>query len=285
MPDRRVAGLAVALAVVLLIPAGPAPAAEDVTAAELRRLASRAERDPAAREELARVRRVDGRPVDVGAALAGADDDQRRARLRTLSEGTAGAAPPAAEARDEARRILDRRRYNPAEPPRPLRGVLRRIGGWLRPIGELFDDLRIPWPVQMILAVAALAVAMAVAGRLVRRRRADAVDAGTSSRRRRHDDPAALEREADDAERRGELDLALRLRFRAGLLRLDAAGAVKLKPSLTTGDLRRRLRSETLHDLTTAFEAVAYAGEHADADDVAAARQGWPRVLQEVARR
>ncbi|HVF74136.1 MAG TPA: DUF4129 domain-containing protein [Acidimicrobiales bacterium] len=281
---ERLACLLIVLFVGVGTSTGAATAAEEVTASELRTLAARAEHDPEARRELTEVRRVDGRPVDVAAALEGADETERRSRLRTLAEGAEGA--PVVGARDDAKRILDGRRYNPAEPPRPLRGVLRRIGGWLRPIGDLLAKLSIPDWAKGVLGLAVVAVAVAVAARLVSRRKAAAVasDEGREFRRRRHDDPAALEHQADDAERSGDYDLAVRLRFRAGLLRLDAAGVVELRPSLTTGELRRRLRSDTMRDLTTTFEAVAYAGEPADADDVAAARRDWPRVLQEARR-
>lgn len=300
MPDRRLAGALAALAVLLAVAATPAPAADDVTAGELQELARRAEHDPAARRALAEVRRVDGRPVDLSTALGGADEDEQRARLRTLAEGVvptegAGTSPSSsqAEARADARRILDGGRYNAAEPPRPLRGVLRKLGEWLRavvrPIADRWPDVGVPAALQGLLAVVVLAGAVVVATRLVRRRTAEAVGE-EEGRRRRGDrgaslDPDVLEREADHAERRGDLDAALRLRFRAGLVRLDAAGAIKLRPSLTTGEVRRHIRSEALQELTAAFEAVAYAGEPADADDVAAARREWPRVLAEVGRR
>jgi len=285
MRDRRAAALLTFLAVALVVSAGPVTAAEDVTGSELRELAARAEHDPAARQALAEVRRVDGRPVDMRAALEGADETERRARVRTLAEG--GGAAPVAGAQDDASRILEGRRYNPAQPPRPLRGVLRRVGGWLRPIGDVVERVRVPDWAKLVLAVAVLGAAIAVAARLVTRRKAVALgdSAHELRRRRRHDDPDALEREADDAERRGEFDVAVRLRFRAGLLRLDAAGALELRPSLTTGELRRRLPSEALADLASTFEAVAYAGDPADADDVAAARRDWPRVIHEVGRR
>lgn len=282
MADRRVGRLLIFVAAVCLGATAPAAAAEDVSAEELRALAGRAEHDPAARQALAEVRRVDGRPVDMGLALEGADEAERRSRLRTLADG--GEPVPVAGAGDDARRILEGRRYNPAQPPRPLRGVLRRLGDWLRPVGDLVGRVRIPDWAQVVLAVAVLAGAVAVAARLASRRKAVAVATGTlpEHRRKRRDDPGAIEREADDAERGGDFDLALRLRFRAGLLRLDAAGAVELRPSLTTGELRRRVPSDSLRELTSTFEAVAYAGEPADADDVAAARRDWPRVLQEV---
>lgn len=284
MPDRRAPRLLVLVlvAVACLAATGSATAAEDVTAAELRALAARAEHDPAARQALAEVRRVDGRRVDMRTALDTGDEAERQSRLRTLADGDRPVS--VAGAQDDARRILEGRRYNPAQPPRPLRGVLRRIGGWLRPIGDLVERVRIPDGAKVVLALAVLVAAVAVAARMATRRKAVAVagDAAHDARRRRRHDPAVLEREADEAERRGELDLALRLRFRAGLLRLDAAGVVELKPSLTTGELRRRLHSEALRDLTSTFEAVAYAGEPADADDVAAARRDWPRALHEV---
>lgn len=283
MPDRRVGRLLILVVVAWPAATGPAAAAEDVTAVELRTLAARGEHDPAARQALAEVRRVDGRSVDMAVVLQGADEAELRSRLRTLAEG--GPPVPVAGAQDDARRILDGRRYNPAQPPRPLRGVLRRVGGWLRPIGDLVEKVRIPDWAKVVLAVGVLLAAVAVAARLATRRKAVAVAGDTTrSARSRRDDPTALEREADEAARRSNFDLALRLRFRAGLLRLDAAGVVELRPSLTTGELRRRLRSEALRDLTSTFEAVAYAGEPADADDVAAARRGWPRVLQEVGR-
>lgn len=298
MPDRRLARLLVAPVVLLalLASAPAASAAEDVTAGEFRELARRAQHDPVARQELAAVRRVDGRPVDMGTALARGDEDERDARLRTLAEGTArpdaAAAQSQAEVREDARRILEGRRYNAPEPPRPLRGVLRKLGDWLRaltqPIADRLPSVDLPAPLQGLLAVAVLALAALVAANLVRRRTAEAVEGERRTRRAGgHDslDPDALDREADAAERRGDLDAAVRLRFRAGLLRLDAAGAIKLRPSLTTGEVRRNVRSEALRDLTSTFEAVAYAGDPAGPDDVAAARRDWPRVLAEVGRR
>ena len=47
-------------------------------------------------------------------------------------------------------------------------------------------------------------------------------------------------------ERRGDLDAALRLRFLAGLVRLDDAGVVRLRPGLTNGAVSRTLRSPRL---------------------------------------
>ena len=95
------------------------------------------------------------------------------------------------------------------------------------------------------------------------------------------DDPAALEREADEAERAGDLERAVRLRFRAGLLRLGDRGAIEYRPSLTTSEVHARLGSETFDHLAETFNEVAYGGHPAEPPDVAAARTGWPRVVDE----
>ncbi|MBW3626759.1 MAG: DUF4129 domain-containing protein, partial [Actinobacteria bacterium] len=100
----------------------------------------------------------------------------------------------------------------------------------------------------------------------------------------RSEDPVQLERSADEAERAGDLALAVRLRFRAGLVRLDRAGALRLRPSLTTGAVTRAVPSETLVRLATDFDEIAYGGRPAAPGDVAASRTGWPRVLAEARR-
>ena len=102
---------------------------------------------------------------------------------------------------------------------------------------------------------------------------------------RRSPSAARLRRQADDAERRGDLDGALRLRFRAGLVDLHARELIELRPALTNHELLRAVPSATLADLVDGFEAVAYGGRDAEAEDVDRARDGWPRVVEEAGRR
>jgi hypothetical protein len=201
-------------------------------------------------------------------------------------------APPAVAgaARDDARRILDGRRYNRSPVPRPFRGALRRLGGWLRPVteplGRLASAVADNTAVSLVVGLAVLAVSSVVTARLIQRRtsaglrRARARDAFE-----RHDDPDELDRLAARAEAAGDLAWAVRLRFRAGLLRLHLAGAIVDRPALTTGELTRHLPLPHLPALTAAFEEVAYGGRPATADDVEAARADWPRVLEEAGRR
>jgi hypothetical protein len=76
----------------------------------------------------------------------------------------------------------------------------------------------------------------------------------------------------------------VRLRFRAGLLRLGDRGAIRYRPSVTTGEVRRVLGSETFDELARTFEAVAYGGRPASNPDVDTARREWPRVVSTAPR-
>jgi hypothetical protein len=93
------------------------------------------------------------------------------------------------------------------------------------------------------------------------------------------EDAADLERAADAAEQAGHLDIAVRLRFRAGLLRLGDRGAIRYRPSVTTNEVRRVLGSEAFDELARTFDAIAYGGREAEPPDVDAARREWPRVV------
>ncbi|MFZ4516566.1 MAG: hypothetical protein ACOYN3_09680 [Acidimicrobiia bacterium] len=94
-------------------------------------------------------------------------------------------------------------------------------------------------------------------------------------------EPEQLDALAEDAERAGDFSRAVRLRFRAGLLRLDARRILPFDSSLTTGQLVRALRNPSFDDLAQQFDVVVYARIPADAAAAAAARVGWARVLAE----
>jgi hypothetical protein len=96
--------------------------------------------------------------------------------------------------------------------------------------------------------------------------------------------PGELERRAADADRAGDHDLAVRLRFAAGLLRLDAARAITLRPSLTSGEVGRTLRNDTYNSLARTHDAIAYGGRHASEQDAESARRDWPAVVGEARR-
>ncbi len=133
-----------------------------------------------------------------------------------------------------------------------------------------------------ILGAVVLLVTAAFVARLARHR--TEVETRGLGRRFRgsSEDPDELERLADDAQRRGELELALRLRFRAGLLRLGRARALPLRPSLRTREARRALRSVRFDRLARDFDEVVYGGRAPSAGDVETARAEWPQVVAEA---
>lgn len=279
---RVVASLAAAVALFTPI----AAAADDVTSNHLRELARRADAgDRQALERLRRVDRVDGRAVRLDRALRGAEGAALRGRLHVLAANADGApATRATDARNAARRILDGRRYRTERVPRPFRGALRQLGSWLRPIGRPFSWLaQQNWGLAL-LAIAVVVLAVLAANALGRRRTRGESGHATRQRPPISDDPGALEREATLAEASGDLGRAYRLRFRAGLLRLDRAGALEYRTSITSKEVVRQIPSATLVDLARAFDEIAYGGRPATIDDVEGARQGWPRVLQEASK-
>jgi len=196
-----------------------------------------------------------------------------------------GAVDPDA-ARRVAEDILSDPRYHPRQRTQPFSGFFERLGELLvdpvirffRSIGDLLPSIGTPpW---LALAAAVVIVAVVVAVRLSSGRGRQRFAGGPGSV---HDEdglePEELERRAEDAERRGDLETALRLRFRAGLGRLDVAGAVRLRPGLTNAAVSRTLRSRDFDGLANDFDEVAYGGRPATTADVSTARTTWPTVV------
>jgi hypothetical protein len=192
------------------------------------------------------------------------------------------------EARRNAQHILSDGRFHSTSTPRPLRGPLKWLGDRLdtlfSPIGRFLQS--IPTPIWYLVLAGLIGLVAWVVTRAVRRRSAPSVRKSTARRDAdEHEDADALERAADAAERDGDLARAVRLRFRAGLLRLGDRGAIHYRPSVTTGEVRRTLESERFDGLAGTFEAVAYGGRAADRPDVDESRREWPHVLEESGRR
>jgi hypothetical protein len=270
----------------------PSAAGIDVKNAELQSLARRAADDPQALARLRSVDSVNGQPVDLERALAGASGVELRLRLRALTTQPAGAGP-VPNARGQAEKILSERRFQDDATPRPLRRPLEWLSAPVRRAGKALDRLvtwlasPLPGGESTFWAIVALLVCAAAAVLAVRisRGRVGATREGVRRRRAPRLDPGRLEREADEAEGHGDFELALRLRFRAGLIRLGLAEAIPLRDSLTSGEVRRRLQQDEFDLLATTFDEVVYGGRSPQRSDVERARAGWPRVLEAVGAR
>jgi len=196
-----------------------------------------------------------------------------------------GAVDPDA-ARRVAEDILADPRYHPRRGPRPLAGFFERLGElivdpvirFFRSIGDALPDIgSLPW---IALAAGVVITALVVAVRLSSGRgRQRFATRGLIGDDEHGLGPDELEGRADDAERRGDLDGALRLRFLAGLARLDDAGVVRLRPGLTNTAVSRTLRSRDFDGLANDFDEVAYGGRPATSADVTTARSTWPAVV------
>jgi hypothetical protein len=208
-----------------------------------------------------------------------------------LLAGSGSSAADADRARHDAARILGERRFHPHHAPRPFRGVLKWLNkvlaGPAHAIGRVFDRIARHIPggsitLWTILAALVVALAAFAASRTIRRRAHEAL-AQPRPVREEPLDPRRLEREADAAERAGELERAIRLRFKAGLLRLHRAKVIEFRESLTSGEVARKLRSADFDRLARTFDEIVYGRRMAGPPDVQAHRDGWERVLATAA--
>jgi hypothetical protein len=274
----RAAGVVLLLAVCLA--PGTAHATE-VSATELRELARQAGDSSESLEDLRAVTSVDGQPVDLDAALDGARGEELDQRLEALADQPAQRGE-LRNPRADAREILEQDRFHGNEVPGPFRGILDRLKDLVpRGILDRLDDL-IPGGRSVVWIV--LGTLLFGAGYLVSRlflsRRIRDSDATAMALTPAELDPKTLERQADAAEASGDLEAALRLRFRAGLLRLDRRGAIEFRPSISTHEVRRAVRSEDFDALAATFDDVVYGGRAPESADVQEARERWPEVVK-----
>jgi uncharacterized protein DUF4129 len=280
--------LVAALVAALALSAPATAAAEAVTGQELIALGQAAATDPAARDRLLAVDAVDGRPVDVRAALAGARGRDYAARTRSMAAlvATTQVAAPPADARRHARAVLDDRRYRGTSLPQPLHKPLEWLGDRIKPAFDWINNSGGSFPggslaLWLTLAVAIVLATGSITGTTIRRR-ALAIERAEAAAVPPTDDPHALERMADRAEQEGEFERAVRLRFRAGLLRLDRRHVLVYRPSLTTGEVARAIKAPAFAEVGARFDEIAYGGRPAEREDAEAARQGWKAVLAQA---
>jgi hypothetical protein len=201
---------------------------------------------------------------------------------------SSASAPDPALARGAARQILAERRFHAAPIPRPLHGVLHAIGrafeGPLQAIEELFATTAAATPggsltVWAVLAAIVLALSGLLASRRARRSLTEPRSADAGGGARAQLSAGELERAAGAAEADGRHADAVRLRFQAGLLRLDEGELVAFVPSMSNAEVSRALGSRRFDELAQRFEEIVYGGRRALAEDVEAARRDWETLL------
>lgn len=291
LAGARSALVASSAALLFLVFAAPNAVADTATADEVRSLARRAGTDPGALERLKNIDSVDGRLVDLETALDNAEPEELAERLEILAEELPN--PPSIsseQARDQAADVLAQGKFEERDIPRPFRGILNEIGDRLRPVGEWFVELandltggRPEWLLGLLAAIV-VAIAAMVARRIIHKRARDAVDrpgtrhetAGLSA----HD----LESQADEAERDGLLETAIRLRFKAGLVRLAESGAIPARVSLTSEEIAAFVRSRDFEEIAATFDEVVYGRRAPATADLTRSKTGWAAVLRSRSR-
>jgi hypothetical protein len=216
--------------------------------------------------------------------------------VSTTAAGALSTADPQTAAYGRlAHQIVGETRFRPPPLPRPLHGVLDAIGRAFTPIGRWLEhafaavagvvpggDAAV-WVLLCgcVVAVAGIATVRLNERTLVDRARPRVQPGGLPGA----PDAGALEAKADAAERDGRHEAAVRLRFQAGLLRLDELGVLSYRPSLPNAAVGRRLRSPTFDGLLRRFEEIVYGGRPAEPADAGSAREGWRKVLADAGRR
>jgi Domain of unknown function (DUF4129) len=184
--------------------------------------------------------------------------------------------------REEAERILSQRRYR-TEPT-----TSESFGEWLERLWYGFLEFvsnvaeLVGGPLVLGLLLFGLVVLAAVLiTRNLGHRRAREIETRILREHllARGADPADLEREAEKAALESDFATALRLTFRAGLLRLDERGRIRYWPGLTSAEVSELLASPEFESLARRFDEVVYGHRTATAGDFANARQGWDNLL------
>lgn len=92
-------------------------------------------------------------------------------------------------------------------------------------------------------------------------------------------DADLLERLSDEAEKSGKFELALRYRFRAGLLRLNDMKVIAFHPSVTNAQWQLIVDNDSFNLLTRDFNDVTYGERTCDASHLSRARRNWSSLV------
>jgi len=276
-------GRGVALAVGLLVLTG----AGSSTGPEVRQTAEAVAAGDARPAALLEIDSIDGSPIDFPGLLA----EDQATRIQVIARITTPAPIDIGQVEEQVSSILANPKYPTVSEPswldRLLAPVLRfwnRI--WLMVVDWL--QLAFFWILEFLgtgiarwAGVAILLVATAGSAWVLGRRRARELERRAVIERilELGLDPGELEELAASAHDRGDDAEAIRLRFVAGLLRLDGLGEIEFAPGLPNGAISQRLGSETFDLLASQFDRVVYGRQPVGADDHARCVASWNELL------
>jgi hypothetical protein len=202
-------------------------------------------------------------------------------------------------ARQQVHQILSHPPYTAAKnsTPRPLAGLLHAIGRgleiafgplvrWvshhlLAAVGSGFTQVFGSWaPVIGMTLTVAVGVALAIL--LVHRRSRIAHRGEREESVKLAIDPADLEARADRLALDGDYAASFRLRFEAGLIRLESLGLIAGQRTRTDAELTDRIGSAAFDHLARRHEAITFAAQPASERDDEQAKSDWPHVPQEA---
>jgi len=255
----------VAVLILTIVPTGAQAA--DVSRDELIRLANSASTDREELDELRAVTSVDGVPVDLETILSGAKGEELDARLDEII-ASAEAAPVASLDADEAQaRVEEILAGEPPEPPPAADG------------DGMIEFPALSTPLAIVIALIVIGLAAVATSRAGQRTILEREAASGVAKRGKRAGARDLAREADEAERRGDFAAAVRLRFQAGLTRLDELGSIELRPSLTASGAASESGIREITRLAEAYERVAFGGRDASENDASVQRAGWSEIV------
>ncbi len=263
-----------------------ASAARPVAGPEATRLAEEAQRNPAAVDDLLAITAIDDVPVDMESLLS----VDRRERIEAIAQLHPGEAIDVEDVRRRATNILADPRY-PTDRESWLERLLDPVLIWAeRALAWVLDRFQalIGWLIEVFesgtgrwIALPLLFLATAIGTWYLGRRRALEVERRAVIERilELGVDPSELMGMADNAEREGDHSEAIRLRFVAGLLYLDAEGVIEFAPGLSNGEISTRVGSPDFETLAAQFDATVYGRIPAGPDESSMSSRLWARVI------
>lgn len=203
-----------------------------------------------------------------------------------ITTGQADEPLDADELRGIAEAILSDRAYARSEP-----GVLERLFDWLSglfdftpPSPELggpqvggFEFLRTGLIIVAVLLLVAWATSFVIRQRSAIRATERSMFGSTG-----RTSIAELERLASAAAQRGAYGDSLRLRFEAGLARLERKGTLSHPETRSSGEVAETLHLPEFDQVAETFDAVVYGGREAGAADATFAAQTWPAIVAQA---